>query len=487
MKERAAGSSAPRLPFSGVAPTRADVGIVGGGFSGLISLLHIVGRVPGVRVVIVERDPRGAPGIAYGACAPMHLLNVRADRMGALPDDPRAFFAWLEQREPGRYRPADFVPRVLYGEYLLTTIHDALRPFPFQVDFVRDSVDRIGVAADGVRLVLRSGRSIATSAAILALGLPAAAPPWARHGEPTFSGRVDDPWAPGALDGVEADDRVMIVGTGLTSLDVLASLEHLGHRGEIVFVSPGGRFPLAHAAESAVPPVEIDVAAMTVGARAALQTIRRLAGARAAAGLPWQDVLDAVRPNTSQIWRNWPAVERARFLSRLRPFWDIHRHRAPQETLFRLAKSMRLGRITKIRGSVERVVGGGYSAKPRLSATIRSGAGQRTEYGAQWICNCVGPTLGVGETDDALIQSLLASGDAATDPESLGLCSDACGRVRRADGTTATRLYLLGALRRGDVWESTAVPELREQAAHVGAAVAQTLMRDRHDPQIEPA
>src|SRR5439155_2414957 len=277
-----------------------------------------------------------------------------------------------------------------------------------------------------------------------------------------LSGCVDDPWSPNALDGIEIDDPVVIVGTGLTALDVLVSLERKGHRGRVLFVSRGGRFPLRHgAANSARPPASIDPQALGSSARQALRTLRQIARARVAAGLGWQEVIDAVRPHTAAVWAMWSSADRSRFLRRLRPFWDIHRHRAPQHVVALADAGLESGRITMARGTIERVKNPEHAAGPRLSVAIRTVSGRLFVYRAQWIVNCIGPAMRITEATDPLIRSLLAEGTAITDCESLGLLADAHARLLRGDGTADERLYLIGALRRGEMWESTAVPELR--------------------------
>src|SRR5512137_1380398 len=69
-------------------PLDVDLLVVGGGYSGLATAMMVTAERPGTRIAIVERSPLAAPGIAFGACEPSHLLNVPAERMGAFPDDP---------------------------------------------------------------------------------------------------------------------------------------------------------------------------------------------------------------------------------------------------------------------------------------------------------------------------------------------------------------------------------------------------------------
>jgi uncharacterized NAD(P)/FAD-binding protein YdhS len=454
------------LAFATSCPSRTDVAIVGGGFSGLMTLVHVLRRLPHADVTVIEREPRPGPGLAYGACGASHLLNVPADRMGAFPDDPRGFFDWLETHEPGRFQPHAFVPRALYGAYLHHVV--AAIASPARATFVRGSVVRLVPDACGSDLTLASGERIRAGAVVLALGLPMATPAW---GQPDACG---DPWSPATWDAIGRDDRVLVAGTGLTALDVLASLEARGHRGSVHFVSRSGRFPLPHAAVATTPaaPVHVRPEELAMGPRQALRAIRRLVRARRAAGLPWQPVLDAVRPHAAGTWQRWSARDRNRFLRRLRPFWEVHRHRAPQAVLDRLAAGVASGRITCSRGEVVAVDrrGGG------LSVTLRTPARTHARADADHLINCIGPSLRVSDSREPLLRSLLDAGQATTDAAGLGVCADGGGRLVDAEGAASRTVFVLGALRRGELWESTAVPELRAQAAVVGACVADLLV-----------
>lgn len=463
------GASPSPLTFGASCPDRADVAIVGGGFSGLLTLVHVLRRDPGARVVVIERTQRPGPGLAYGACGPAHLLNVPAERMGALPDDPRGFFTWLDAREPGRVQPHDFVPRALYGEYLLATVSSITRRHAAQIHLVQGVVERLIPREAGAALSLGSGHVLVVGAVVLALGLPMAAPPWETAGD----GDRVDPWSAASWRDLRPTDRVVIVGTGLTALDVLVSLEARGHRGPVQFVSRNARFPQPHAATHGAParPVLVDVERLARGPRHAVRMIRELVGEQQAAGGSWHAVLDAVRPHVAATWQRWPARDRRCFLRRLRPFWDVHRHRAPLAVLRLLEHGVLSGRIESRRGAVVRVSTHASAA----IVSVRTPQGAAVSIDADRVFNCIGPTLRLSDSSDPLIRSLLDSGLAITDDAALGLSADAEGRLRRADGGVADDIYLVGALRRGDLWESTAVPELRGQAAAVGTAVAARL------------
>jgi uncharacterized NAD(P)/FAD-binding protein YdhS len=74
----------------------------------------------------------------------------------------------------------------------------------------------------------------------------------------------------------------------------------------------------------------------------------------------------------------------------------------------------------------------------------------------------------------SFVGSLLDTGQARVGPHGLGLDIDPAGRLISADGRAHQGRWLIGPLRRGVRWETTAVPEIRTQARDLGAALAST-------------
>src|ERR1700754_1538682 len=99
---------------------QATVAIVGGGASGTLSALHLLraSTDPDLRIVLFEADTRRRHlGVAYGTTDERHLLNLRALAMSAFPDQPDHFANWARRAGRG-WKPTDFLPRTVYGNYL---------------------------------------------------------------------------------------------------------------------------------------------------------------------------------------------------------------------------------------------------------------------------------------------------------------------------------------------------------------------------------
>jgi uncharacterized NAD(P)/FAD-binding protein YdhS len=454
------------LPWSDAAPTEVDVAVVGGGFAGLMAMVHLCRAMPHARIAVFERRPRPAPGVAYGGCDAEHLLNVPAARMGAFPSEPGAFHAWLGERFPGRWGAEDFAPRALFGAYLSQLVAHELATTGAQVCLVRDAVSHLEPLHAGMELLLASGRTCVTRAVLLGPGLPPARAPWARvdHGV-ARAALAADPWEPRAMQGLDPHAPVVVLGSGLTALDVALGLRRAGHQGRIRMVSRNGRLPLPHAAPGeAARSLPLD--AFAGGPRAVLHVLRRAAQERMATGLGWQGALDAIRPHVTAIWRAWTPAQRRQFMRHARAMWEIHRHRAPRPVLEEVERQLRAGTLVLERGEV---VGLLPATDGAMDVSVRAPDGAVRTHRAARIFNCVGPAMGVRESIDPLIGSLLRSGLAVTDELGMGIRTDDDGMLA---GGTGAPLWLVGALRRGDLWESTAVPELRVQAERAAASIA---------------
>lgn len=429
---------------------RPHVAIIGAGFSGTMTAVHLLDR--GVRVTLVDRSGRFGEGLAYGTARPEHLLNVRASSMSAFPDRPEHFARWLETR--GHGSDASFAPRRLYRTYL----HELL-------DAAGDRIERVTGEAvaldDGV--LLASGARIAADAVVIAAGnLP---PEPIRMLEATPLPMVNDPWsaegraALAELAGQSGD--VLIVGTGLTMIDTVLSLDALGYTGRMIALSRRGLVPRAHAA---VAPVEI-VAPEHLSPGGLVRWIRQRAR-----GADWRVVVDSLRPITAAIWRGWTRDERGRFLRHLRPWWDVHRHRIAPEVSTKIEALIADARLIVRAGRIVEVSDKEVSIRRRG----REGVERLPVAG---IVNCTGPQGDLRRTGDALIRDLLARGMATTDAQGIGLAVDQNLHVVPRGPGPAFPIYAIGPMTRGTFWETVAVPDIRAQAKHLAAVIVDDLER----------
>ena len=481
----------PKTPTAPQAPERDDtptIVVVGGGFSGSMTAAQILrtAAAEGVRtrVVVVERRGAVGEGVAYGTREPHHLLNVPAAKMSAWPDKPDDFLRWAQARH-ANIAGDEFLPRRWYGEYvretLLNAAQQAGRTAELSVCF--DEVRRVARRPSGGWLVhLAHGTTICADAVVLAIGhRPPSDAIGARWSGPRTR-LISDPWRPFALNVVEPDEPVVVLGAGLTAVDAVFSLAHPKRRAPITILSRRGLLPQSHAAKPQ-PPVDLsslvqELAGQPGGIRAVelSRRLHKLAREIVASGGDWRTVVDGVRPHTAAIWQAMSVEQRRRFLDRLRPYWEIHRHRMALSIGEKFGELRDCDWVDVLAGRIVSAQSDGNSVK---LVVAERGTRRLKEIDAAWVVNCTGPAPSNSAAANPAIGSLLVDGWLAPDELSLGLQTTVEGATIGEDGRQADDLFVVGTLRKPQYWESTAVPELRVQAAAI-AQQALGIAKSRH-------
>lgn len=433
--------------------TRAGdhVAIIGGGFSGTLLAINLM-RHDGPRATLIERRPaQMARGVAYSAAHEEHLLNVRAGNMSALPDDPGHFVRWLEGKALGDAKT--FVSRRIYGAYLREMLDAAVAANPGRLALVEGAVVALARGAEGVTLTLDAGPAIAADVAVLAIGnLPPHTPPGLDPAVLPAGCYRADPWAGDITEGLGPDDTVVLIGTGLTAIDAALLLEAAGFGGRVVAISRRGLVPRPHADTPPQPGLR-ERPAGTLS-----RLVRHVRDRAATVG--WRAAVDELRPITQMMWGAADAATRARFLRHLRPYWDVHRHRLAPAVAARVDALCTAGRLGFTAGKLVGASADGSGA--RLCWRSR-GSDDRVETRVARIVNCTGPQGDLMRSDEPLLRDLLDQGLIRPDPLRIGLDVDAQSQVIGRDGIADPRLFCIGPMTRGGLWEVVAVPDIRQQ------------------------
>jgi uncharacterized NAD(P)/FAD-binding protein YdhS len=447
--------------------TRRRVAIIGGGFSGAAVAAQLArqGRAA-PDVVLIENRLRFGPGLAYGTKDPAHLLNVRASNLSAFPDEPDHFVRWLGKRgATGKTLPTRFAQRLQYGAYIEDTLRRGRSWFGPKLTCVRGTVLRCNPHNDGWSLDLDGGRSIEADAVVLALGN---APPSA----PGFFKSADvpliDPWNADALKHLRHGD-VLLLGTGLTAVDVALSFARMRRKGVIYALSRRGQLPRAHLQNAAPPaPRALDLPLPLSDALFALRKEAEASGERTE---PWQHVVDRLRARTPELWQRLPAAAQQRFLRHLRPWWDAHRHRMAPEIAAQIGLLQREGRLRVLAGEIVAAEQQG----PVIHVQHRQrGSMVRHHFEVAGVVNCTGAAMDLSASSDPLVRQLFDDGLVRAHASGLGLDVNAEGQAIANSGAPHATLYALGPITQGVFWESTAIPEIRVRAAAVAAMLART-------------
>ena len=456
----------------------ADILIIGGGLSGTMLAVQLLRRSGQRRILVIEPRAELGRGEAYSAVELGHTLNGNAARMSVDPDNPDDLTQWLAEHIASGGWPESaeqqvpvselFPPRGLFGVYVQQRLAEAREDGAQQgstVEHIRAEAVDLQIDTDSVQLTLDNGQQLHGAYAVLATGMfPAARTPQTQSSG--LNAAALDPWNVAAMRQLDAQSSVLIIGSGLTMVDAVVSLEQAGHRGPIEVFSRHGLLP--HVRRQ--PPGWVDFLAEDHGIRSPRQLLRELrrhCRDAIAQGIDWQAPLDTVRAHIGRLWSQATDVQRRQFVRHLRPWWESHHHRSPPlsaQLVERLHSEGRLRIHAASFKGLEPCAEGGVSIRIRP----RGEAQTCVVHGAALI-NSSGIEYDWRRVARPLPQQLLARGLVQPGPLALGIAAAPDGAVVDEHGQAASRLFAMGPPLRGMWWESTAVTDVALQAKALAA------------------
>ena len=391
--------------------TRRSLAVIGGGASAVLLLAHLArrGDAGSLAVDLYDRTDRFGKGVAYSTSHDCHLLNVRAASMSAYQDERDHFAHWAASYG---YQPLHFVPRKLYGRYLTQQLEQSEKIIA--VKRIVSDVVSSKRSAGGFDLATKDG-TLAYDQVVLASGNVR---PLSPRCEGDAQGYFCDPWTANFETLLKAR-TIALIGSGLTAVDMVLALNERGYGGEILIFSRNALMPEPHVEPAVMPDFMNgdDMSPLEM-----LRFVRMQVKCAAAEDVPWQAVIDALRPHTNPLWQNWNAEQRRQFSKRLLTFWNVHRHRMAPQIADRVAALRDDGRLRMIKAGVLSVSSG---------PTVNSAVGP---VSADAVINCLGYRYDEGGRD-----------------------YDVSAKI--------------GPPNFGDLFETTAIPEIRAQAHALAAKI----------------
>lgn len=450
---------------------KLPVAVIGGGFSGTMAAIHLARALPADQpILLCERGAGFCLGVAYSTAVSGHLLNVRAANMSAFAADPAHFERWLAgtadpaEIETHRTEAGVFASRATYGRYLRSILYEALRAdeHASQLHLLPDEIVDCVRHGSGFELVSAGGRRYTAAAVVLATGhVPPSPSPDPRY--------VTNPWLPAATEGLDRREAVLVLGTGLTMVDITLALRQKGFKGRIVAMSRRGALAQAHSTSPPWPLPEF-AAAERASVRLLMRRLRREVAAAQAQGVDWRAVVDSIRPITAALWRGWSEAERRRFLRHARRWWDIHRHRMAPPNATAIAAMLADGSLQLLAG---RITGMSFDGETVRVAYQKLSCGT-AELEVQRVIAATGLESAV-RTRDTLMERLLEQGMVRLDGLGFGIEVTEDLEIVGENGRPVANFWALGPIVRGVFWECIAVPDIRQQAERVGRVAAAAL------------
>lgn len=456
------------------------IAIIGGGFSGTSLAAQIIAKnTHPISLYMIEKGPFPGLGVAYSTPFACHLLNVRANQMGLLHDEPDGFYKWLLANEeiwrhadPAfetlSFNADDFLPRKLYGIYLsdmLTQIKIWAEKQGSTFQILHKHALDIESSNNAFKINLGANETLEVHKVVLAMGTQIVKHHPFEINSPRYISNIWD-YNPKSLqnlvDMTNDSSTVFIIGTGLTMIDMVSTLQSSGYKGKIIALSLHGQLPCAHVLEALKGKVFLPkfFKSSPLVRKVALFHAKQREILKKA--IDWRLLIDCLRSFTPALWRGLSLIDKKRFLRHLLSMWNKHRHRMAPASALIIEHLQRAQRLQILAGKIVRIEDDQHNLK-----VIYEEKGQGIfSLPVDFVFNCTGPEYAFKKQHEAILHNLWHKGWLCQDDLGLGIkVNSDCS----LEGEMAKSIFAIGPVLYGEHFESTAVPEIRRQAMVVAA------------------
>lgn len=452
------------------------IGIIGGGFSGTMLVRHLVEQQSEfLSIFIFNSNADFARGVAYNPKSSKLLLNVVAEKMSAFPDKPNHFIEWCLKNGIGTETARDllagsFLPRSTYGSYLndlWEETQEIARDNGHKLNLIPNKAIKINQEDSSYLIQSKSGIET-VDYLILATGNELPGNPQIKNVD-FFNSNLyqQNPWRID-FSKISMTEPILILGNGLTMVDTVMELRENGFQQKIVSVSPNGFNILPHRNfnfqyNGSIKDLKDNKSLLELLSlfKSELKKLNKF-------GISAEPLIDALRPNTQQIWQSLSLEEKRIFMSRLRHLWGVARHRIPFLSYDYIQKERIANRLVILAGKVVDL-----TIKDNSVLASIYDKKNNTELISQFaqVINCTGPETKIEKSGNELLIQLKSDGLIVQDELQLGIEVNDSFQVINSQNQVEENMFAIGGLLKGKLWESTAINELRAQAKTISISI----------------
>lgn len=449
-----------------------SIAIIGSGFSGIMTAVQLISQKNNpFTLYLIDENENFGRGIAYTPYSKKHILNVLTGKMSAFPDEPDHFLNWVMEKE--EYKNMDktiianaFLSRKLYGDYLTDVWQNALtqaKAKKINVIELKDRVLSIHVASSGYCLQFKKSPELVVDKCVIASGNQIPKNPSVSNNNFFKSENYfQNPWKLESVRNIHSDLPILIIGNGLTMVDTILGLEEQGYHGQIYSISPNGFNILPHRHSGLHYQEHLKEIKEGMPLRDIAQVIHKHVKIIRQFGISAEPIIDALRPMTQKLWRSLSQDDKKLFMNRFRHLFGVARHRIPLHIYDKIQKlrmeaklHIHSGKILDITENNEGIEVQYWNRKSKSHEKIH----------VSRVINCTGPETDFSKIADSFLSQCIHDGLICQDNLKLGIQTNAeTFKVIDVNGREHEHLYTLGSNLKGELWESTAVNELRQQA-----------------------
>jgi len=468
------------------------IGIIGGGFSGTMLATHLIrNSLNPVEIILIDKKELFSKGIAYSSFSDQHLLNVSAGKMSAFPNEPDHFLDWVMsntefQKENRQLVAGFYLSRKIYGQYLSHVWKKSLKEAALKkikVSVINAHVNRLEAKKNTI--IIHSDEMLPVEAdyGIIATGNhPPRNPQIPNMGFYDSPDYFRNPWNADSVKNINEEFPVLILGNGLTMVDVVLGILEQGYKGKIISLSPNGFNILSHKHSY----VKYDKLSEELEGQKSLfewfKLIHKHIKNVRQYGLSAEPVIDSLRPYTQTIWKSLSDREKEIFMSRLRHLWGVARHRLPLNSFDKIQKlriegklEINSGKLINLTEEKEFISTEYFDKKTKETRNLK----------VSRIINCTGPETDLMKLENNFLKRCLMDGILYQDKLKLGIKANTeTFQVLKPDGKAQAHLFTLGTNLKGELWESTAVSELRVQAEKLAERLIVVCQNKKREPWL---
>lgn len=443
-----------------------NISIIGSGLSGSLLTINLIKNWKGdkLNINLIERDPQKFnTGVAYSTEEFTHLLNVRCSNMSIFPDDPDNFYNWLK-KFGYTYTKNDFVPRTIFGQYIKYNFKNTIinKSENINLNTIFDEVVDISKNGSNYKLSLQNTESIVSDLVVLALGHISVS----EVDTLKFSNIKNyfrTPWTDDIFQKLNYNEDILFIGSGLTTHDIILSLNERNHQGKLYSISRNGHHPLVHKLYEPYPSFYEELKGKDINQifHIVRKHLKNHSEPRA--------VIDSIRPHAINIWKSLSKTDKSRFLRHLNPIWNSIRHRVPESTFDTITELENSGTLNFLTGKIIST----EQIDNKVKVKIKSNKDIQ-ELNVDLIINCIGPESNYKRLNLPLIQNLLQSGIIECDEQSITIKTNDWNIIDK-DGLQMPNLMAIGPVLKGELFECTAVPEIRNHTLELSKYIVKCL------------
>lgn len=459
------------------------IGIIGGGFAGTMTAVQLISNASfPLQIFIITEEGTLNRGIAYNPYSERHILNVVAGKMSAFPDLADDFVDWVMTKD--RFKTIDkslvansFLPRKLYGDYLADiwqkTLSEAAKK-NIQIIELVGIVHKLHPLGDTISLTLNDERTLSLELCILATGNQVPKNPYIKNTAFYSSSKYyQNPWKKDSVENIAKDMPILIIGNGLSMVDTIIGLREQKFDGEIYSISPNGFNILPHRHTGMKYTAHLDEIFEGIPLKELVQIVNKHVKIVRNFGVSAEPIIDALRPLSQKIWKNLTEKEKTIFMSRLRHLFGVARHRIPLHIYDKIQKlriegklHIQSGKLVDILERNDVIEVTYFDKKESKLKTIL----------VSRVINCTGPETDFSKLEHSFLSQCIADGILIQDDLKLGLKTNiATYNLYSRENQEQPNLFTLGSNLKGELWESTAINELRQQAESLAKIILNKL------------